>query len=91
LWAGVAGQVGAAGQLKADIDMALIPLGWEAENRPFRPHLTVGRVKDSRKVASRQWPENVRPLAIPVKAIHLVESELTPDGPIYTVRHSSPL
>lgn len=91
LWAGVAGEVGAAGRLKANIDMALVPLGWEAENRPFRPHLTVGRVKDSRIVASQQWPKNVRPLAIPVKAIHLVESELTADGPIYTVRHSSPL
>ena len=89
LWAGIGGELEAAGRLKKDIDAALVPLGWEAEDRPFRPHLTVGRVKDSRKVASQQWPENVRPLAIPVKTIHLVESELTPDGPIYTVRHSS--
>ena len=89
LWAGIGGEVEAAERLKKDIDSALVPLGWEAEKRPFRPHLTVGRVKDSRKVASQRWPDDVQPLVIPVDSIHLIESELTPDGPIYTVRHST--
>ena len=88
LWAGVGGDLKAAGRLKADIDAALVPLGWEAENRPFRPHLTVGRVKDSRKVSGQRWPDEVNPLVIPSDSIHLIESELTPIGPIYTVRHS---
>lgn len=91
LWAGVKGDVEAAASLKHDIDQALLPFGWEAENRPFQPHLTVGRVSDSQKVAAQRWPEDVQPLAIPVTSIHLIESELTPDGPVYTVRHSSPL
>lgn len=91
LWTGVGGQIEAAGQLKGDIDSALVSLGWEAENRPFRPHLTVGRVKDSRKVSSQHWPDGVQALAIPVDSIHLIESELRPDGPIYTMRHSSRL
>jgi 2'-5' RNA ligase len=63
----------------------------QAEDRPFRPHLTLGRVNDARPLASQKWPTTVEALAIPVQAIHLIESELTPDGPIYTMRHSSAL
>lgn len=91
LWAGVAGQLKEAAQLKEGIDAALEPFGWEAEKRPFRPHLTIGRVKDARKAVSPTWPDSSQRPAIPVDAVHLIESELTPSGPIYTVRHSSPL
>lgn len=89
LWAGVDGELKAASRLKADIDAALEPLGWEGEDRPFRPHLTIGRVKDSRAVSEQRWPNELTPLPIPADSIHLIESELTPNGPIYTVRHSS--
>jgi RNA 2',3'-cyclic 3'-phosphodiesterase len=91
LWAGVGGELEAASRLKADIDAALEPLGWKAENRPFQPHLTIGRVKESRAVSGQRWPNELTPLLIPADSIHLIESELTPNGPIYTVRHSSSL
>jgi len=91
LWAGVAGRLKEAAQLKEEIDSALAPLGWEEEKRPFRPHLTIGRVKDARTAVSPTWPESLQRPAIPVDAIHLIESELTPNGPIYTVRHSGTL
>ena len=89
LWAGIGGDMGAAEQLKKAIDQALIPFGWQAETRPFRPHLTVGRVKDAGKAASTPWPGEVQKLAVPGTAIHLIESDLTPEGPRYTMRHSS--
>jgi 2'-5' RNA ligase len=91
LWAGVAGQVAEAAKLKEGIDSALMPYGWDAEKRPFRPHLTIGRVKNARKAIAPSWPESTLRSAIPADAIHLIESELTPDGPIYTLRHSSAL
>jgi len=91
LWAGVDGDLESAGRLKEDIDAALTPLGWEAENRPFQPHLTIGRVKDSQAVAGQSWPAELSALPIPANSIHLIESELTPGGPIYTIRHSSRL
>ncbi len=91
LWAGVKGDVDAAASLKHAVDLALLRFGWETENRPFRPHLTIGRVKDSQKLAAQRWPEDVQHLAIPVTSIHLIESRLTPDGPLYTVCHSSRL
>ncbi|MFL7837718.1 MAG: RNA 2',3'-cyclic phosphodiesterase [Candidatus Promineifilaceae bacterium] len=91
LWAGLGGDVDSAGQLKNDIDAALIPLGWDKEDRPFQPHLTAGRVKDSQAIAGQRWPDKLKVLPIPVNSIYLIESELTPNGPIYTVRHSSSL
>ena len=91
LWAGVGGQLEDAIRLKDAIDRELALFGWAAEKRPFRLHLTIGRVKDSHKAVSPTWPESSQRPAIPVNAVHLIESELTPGGPIYTVRHSSPL
>jgi 2'-5' RNA ligase len=50
LWAGlegpgVPGLVALAGALQA----ALVPLGFAAEERPYSPHVTLGRVRDDRR------------------------------------------
>lgn len=75
--------------LKRELDEALEPLGWEVERRPFRAHLTLGRVKDSSKVREVSWAADVPALSFPVTAVHLIQSDLRLSGPIYTVRHSS--
>lgn len=81
----------ALARLKANLDEALRPLGWEPEQRPFRAHLTLGRVKDSQKVRNVSWAADVPALSFPVASVHLIQSDLRPSGPIYTVRHSSHL
>jgi RNA 2',3'-cyclic 3'-phosphodiesterase len=91
IWVGLQGEVDAANGLKQDIDRGLQPLGWEREDRPFRPHLTLGRIKDGRELRDTQWTAQIEKQEVRVTAIHLVESKLTPDGPIYTIRHNSPL
>jgi len=48
-WCGVAGSSNLA-ELAADIDRALVPLGIEAETRPFTPHLTLARFKSDEGV-----------------------------------------
>ncbi len=63
-------------------------LGFEREDRPFSPHLTVGRMKDSRgtehvKGIIERFKDHdfgVRP----VKTIRLKKSVLSPKGPTYT-------
>jgi 2'-5' RNA ligase len=75
--------------LKTALDKALTPLGWPPEDKPFRAHLTLGRVKDERGIQGVEWAADVPPLPIPVNAIHLIESQLRPDGPVYTVRYTS--
>jgi 2'-5' RNA ligase len=89
IWVGLQGQLDAAQMLKQELDEVLIPFGWEREKRPFKPHLTIGRVKDSRKVKDFDWRADIEPLPIPVRTIHLIESQLRPSGPVYTVRHKS--
>lgn len=91
IWIGLQGDLQAARTLKKAVDRALVPLGWEEEERSFQPHLTIGRVKDSRVLRGFQWEADVEPLAIAVQTIHLVESELLRTGPVYTVRHKSHL
>jgi 2'-5' RNA ligase len=78
-------------RLKRELDKVLRPLGWEPEKRPFHPHLTLGRVKDNNQVRGLSWTVTVPPLAIPVTAVYLIQSDLRPDGPIYTIRHTSRL
>ncbi len=45
IWVGLGGDLPAAGRLQDAIDAALLRLGFAREKRPFRPHLTLGRVK----------------------------------------------
>lgn len=91
VWVGLQGNIAAAQELKEAVDQALVPIGWELEDRSFRPHLTLGRVKDSRKVKGFEWKAAIEPLLIPVESIHLIESDLQRAGPVYTVRHASKL
>jgi 2'-5' RNA ligase len=48
-WCGIAASPSLA-VLAADIDQALVPLGIEAETRPFTPHLTLARFKSDEGV-----------------------------------------
>ncbi len=96
IWAGLTGDVAAAQALQADIERAVQGLGWAAEQKPFRAHLTLGRVQDGRPQDGRSlrdisWGTEVRKLAVPVTAVHLIESQLRPSGPLYTTRHTSQL
>ncbi|MBI4979130.1 MAG: RNA 2',3'-cyclic phosphodiesterase [Spirochaetes bacterium] len=66
-------------------------LGYRPEERAYTPHLTLGRVIQNsgtsdaahigRALESAQF---VMPDIIRVDAVHLLKSELTPDGPVYT-------
>jgi 2'-5' RNA ligase len=91
LWVGIGGEVDKLLSLQQNIDLALIPLGFAKEERPFVPHLTLARIKQGaspreRKsfgelVASTTF-ENSYPLN--VETINLMRSQLTPEGAIYT-------
>lgn len=89
VWVGLAGQVSEMAALKRDLDVGLEPLGWELEERPFKPHLTLGRVKDAKKLRGVSWAVDVKKMAVEITAVHLIESQLTRQGPVYTVRHVS--
>lgn len=91
IWVGVEGHVGRAEALHASIEETLEPLGWERDEKAFRPHLTLGRVKERGAAVALPWGKGVAPAAIDVSEIVLFESQLQPGGPRYTVRHISRL
>jgi 2'-5' RNA ligase len=91
LWVGLGGQLERLHRLYNAVEQLLVPLGWDLEGRSFHPHLTLGRAKDSRRLAEArlQWGRVLEPRALPVNALHLIESQLRPDGAVHTPRHTS--
>jgi 2'-5' RNA ligase len=75
-------------KLADDIRLAMIPLGFEPEQRPFAGHLTLGRIKFPRPDAALTRAldsfKDTDLGAMQVEAIHLFQSQLQPQGSIYT-------
>ncbi len=93
-WVDLKGGDSELGNIASALDNAVHELGFEKENRPFRSHLTLGRVK---------FPENLQKLNEAVKNIKvnplpqifdriiLFNSTLTPRGSIYDKLHEAKL
>jgi 2'-5' RNA ligase len=71
------------------VEAATLSLGFEKEERPFRPHLTIGRVRRGsgrlRELADRVAGLEFNPLKLGVDRVNLMRSRLSPQGPTYTV------
>ncbi len=73
--------------LQRRLERGLVELGWPAEKRRFHPHLTLGRVRDSKAVVAARLPwghKRVRGQQS-VEALCLFQSDLRPSGAVYTV------
>ena len=84
--------------LQEAIETGTRALGYPSEERPFSPHLTLGRVSQnasSREVGliSQALSElNVGSLGeMVVRDFHLFQSDLRPSGAVYTSLHTFPL
>lgn len=91
VWVGLTGETEKLGQLQKRLDDGLAPLGFKAELRPFTPHLTLARVREQAGPDERQaLGQLVAGTAVEgggsvnVNTIHLMRSQLTRSGPIYT-------
>jgi len=95
VWAGIQNGAGELKKLLACTLQVTEPLGFERENRPFRAHVTLGRVKNPKNNSdiSKQLDRMAdHPLGqCQIDSVHLVTSELKPSGPIYTTLDSFPL
>jgi 2'-5' RNA ligase len=71
------------------VEDAMAAMGFEREKRPFRSHLTIGRVRrDAGRLEDlgRAIEEvEYKPLKLPVDRVNLVKSKLTSSGALYTV------
>lgn len=88
IWVGVRGDLEPLRALHRRVEDALEPLGFAKENRPFRAHLTIGRVKGRRHIKSLQdmlvAQQAYQGVAFDVSEVVLYKSDLKPDGAQYT-------
>ena len=93
VWAGLAGDTLAA--VSHAIETALVPLDFRIEKRPFRPHLTLGRVRSqqgwSDVLLRVQQHEHTYFGESLIDQVTLYQSDLRPSGAAYTRLGSIPL
>jgi len=98
IWVGVSGELEKLKALQKSIDENLRPLGFEPESRPFTPHLTIARIKESTTTDDRKRLGEIvsatkceLTFPIRVQSVSLMRSQLTPQGAIYHRIASVPL
>lgn len=95
IWIGMEGEVQRLTRIQARVENALEPLGFVREKRPFQPHLTIGRVKDRRRLQAlidAMATLDMEPFnSFDADEIILYKSDLRPTGAIYTKLHRMPL
>ena len=85
LWVGIGTGSSELRSLAANLDAALVPLGFERERRPYIPHLTLARTRS--KAARFKPPPEEYLGEFQVRHVELTESTLTPEGAAYrTIR-----
>jgi 2'-5' RNA ligase len=90
VWVGVGQGKEQVTALHDALEPPLLQLGcYRREDRPYTPHVTLGRVRTDRdgdQLAAAikrhaKWQGGVTE----VREVHVLSSELTPEGPVYTV------
>jgi RNA 2',3'-cyclic 3'-phosphodiesterase len=88
IWVGLNGDLDALHALQQATEMGLIALNFPAEERSFRGHLTLGRVKGRSHLYQLQEAllrqQGFHAEAFEVREIVLYRSELRPEGARYT-------
>ena len=87
IWIGVEASANLA-PLAAQLEAGLVPLGIEAENRSYVPHLTLGRFRSEERLARLQEEIATLPStefgSFETRALALFQSKLSPHGAEYT-------
>ena len=93
LWVGVNEWAGAVTDLQARVLTAVRDLGLKTEDRPFHPHLTIGRVRTRDRVdelTSRlASAKNTQYGSVEVHRLLMLKSRLQHQGVRYSVLHES--
>lgn len=88
IWLGIKGDVEPLVRLHEEIDRELLTLGFSKEERPFRPHLTLGRVKTPGGIAGLEditaKGDDYTAGSFTARGLVLFKSDLTPRGAVYT-------
>jgi len=97
LWVGIDKDHSHLETIYGRLNRSLVRFGVKQEQRPFSPHITLGRVREKLNLSREQVLELLEPYAShdyglqEVASIDLMMSELHSRGPIYTKVASFPL
>lgn len=98
VWLGIGGDTESLRNLWQLVETHVAPLGFPTENRPFSPHLTLGRVRrEANRTSVTQVGNAVIQTTPPaasrwhVDTVHLVRSTLLPSGAEYEDIFVAPL
>ena len=95
VWVGMERGSVEASDLQKAVENRAADVGFPPEARPFKPHLTLGRVRSPRgKGSLAQAVEKHRDVEIgsfPVNVVYLFKSELKPSGAVYTKLQTFPM
>jgi 2'-5' RNA ligase len=77
------------------VESHLESLGFEREKRAFHPHLTLGRTRrgisssEQQRIGDVIGSSDIKPLGeVRVDQVHLMRSDLRPDGAVYSSMQS---
>jgi 2'-5' RNA ligase len=88
LWLGMSGDVPRLLHFQQELEGELGMAGFPAEERPFRPHLTLARIKSPQGLTGLEKAlekgEGYAAGRFTASGIGLIRSELTPRGAVYT-------
>jgi 2'-5' RNA ligase len=97
IWIGLNAPAALA-SLQHSIESAAARLGYVPEDRPFSPHLTIGRVRqnlapaDLQRIRAELDAARIGELGtVRIDSVHLYKSDLQPGGSVYTRLFSAPL
>jgi RNA 2',3'-cyclic 3'-phosphodiesterase len=80
-------------ELQTKLESACVELGFPPEERPFHPHITLGRVKGNRNIDCLTEATKTctfEPMKMHCPEVVLMKSDLRPGGSIYTILDSFP-
>lgn len=94
LWIGIGGETARLTALQKAIDQGLAASGFPREERPFRAHLTLARIKSPQGLAGLGGALGGKDIqdagAFTATGLTLFKSELTPKGAVYTTLRRFP-
>lgn len=94
LWVGLVHLPDALLSLQRNLEVALEVEGFARETKPFKPHLTIGRIRQPRNaqiVASELLSLGFATERFPADEVIVMRSDLTPRGALYTPLATIPL
>jgi 2'-5' RNA ligase len=94
LWLGVADDSGALARLQHLLEDECALCGFAREGRPFRPHLTIARLRrpdGARRLAALHQEKGFEAAEFTVRELVVLRSELGPNGSRYTELSRHPL